>query len=38
MKRLPLLLLLAALFAPSAAEEVVIGEMDEPCVLPFCGG
>jgi hypothetical protein len=38
MKRLPLLLLLTALFAPAAAEDVVVGEMDEPCVLPFCGG
>jgi|GEM_PF-6807076 len=33
-----LLLLIAAMAVPAAAEEVVIGEMDAPCVLPFCGG
>jgi len=37
-KRLPVLLLLTALGAPAAAEEVVIGEMDAGCALPFCGG
>jgi hypothetical protein len=33
-----LVLLAAALAAPAAADEVIIGEMDSGCALPFCGG
>ncbi len=30
--------LTAAFLAPTFADEVIIGEMDEDCALPFCGG
>lgn len=30
--------LAAAFIAPTLADEVIIGEMDERCALPFCGG
>jgi hypothetical protein len=32
------LAILIALSAAAAAEEVVVGEMDADCTLPFCGG
>jgi hypothetical protein len=37
-KRLPIPWLLIALLAPAAADEVIVGEMDAGCALPFCGG
>ncbi len=31
-------LVVIALAAVAFADEVIIGEMDENCALPFCGG
>jgi hypothetical protein len=37
-KTLGLIFLTLAAAAPAAADEVIIGEMEEGCALPFCGG
>ncbi len=37
-KMVGLILIAMALLSPAPADEVIIGEMDEHCALPFCGG